>query len=111
MIAVSAAARCAGSWLPASRAHLGQLVERLALVCRIALDRLDQVGNQIGAALELRVDAAPAFGDHGAAADKPVVGEDRPQDDQYGNAENDIEDHVGDAICFAPRPSMRGLRS
>src|SRR5262245_48065623 len=40
-------------------ARADDLIERAPLVRRVALDRLDQVGHQVGAALELHVDVRP----------------------------------------------------
>ena len=51
----------------------GDLVEHCALVGRIALHRLDQVGDEVGAAAKLDGDAAERLADQRAKADQPVV--------------------------------------
>ena len=48
-------------------------VERLALVGGIALDRLDQVGDEVGAAAQLDGDAAERLVDQRPKPDQPVV--------------------------------------
>src|SRR5258706_12837977 len=60
---------------------------------RIALYRLDQIGNEIGAAFALRFNAAPALGNHVPPAHQAIEHADSPEDDDNGNAEDDESDH------------------
>ncbi|MNW22484.1 hypothetical protein D3C71_2239850 [compost metagenome] len=47
----------------------------------IALDRLHEVGDQVGAALQLYVDARPALAHHLPVGDKAIVDDDGVADD------------------------------
>src|SRR5437762_9809544 len=71
----------------APRAH--DRVERAALVGGVALDRLDQVRDQVRAALELHVDVRPRLLGSLAEPDELVVpragGDDQPRDDEEKN--------------------------
>jgi hypothetical protein len=69
------------------------LVERGALVRGVALDGLDQVRHQIGAALELHVDVRPSLFGSLAQPDELVVRQD-DRDDETGEDEkkNDATD-------------------
>ena len=54
----------------------GHVLEQAALVRRIRLYGLDQVGDQVGAPAQLHVDAAPALAHDVALADEPVEDDD-----------------------------------
>ena len=75
------------------RAHLGHLFQHAALVRRIALDGLHQIADQVGAALELDVDAAPGFVGHLAGAHQPVESNGGVEHDRGGNCEENPEEH------------------
>jgi hypothetical protein len=45
----------------------------------ITLHRLDEIGNEIGASLQLGIDAAPRFGDHVLASHETIIGHHGPQ--------------------------------
>jgi hypothetical protein len=74
-------------------ARLADVVEDLLLVGRVALDRLDQVGDQVGAALELHVDLAPGVLVAVLERDDAVVDVDAPQDQGSQDDENDDRGH------------------
>src|SRR5215510_1733946 len=71
----------------AAGAH--HLVERAALVRRVAPHRLDQVGHQVGAALELHVDVRPRFLGSLAQAHELVV----RHHDGHDEAHEDEQEH------------------
>ena len=58
----------------------GDRLERPALVRRVALDRLDEVRDQVAAPLELHLDLRPGVVDAVAQPDEPVV--ERDQEDR-----------------------------
>src|SRR5699024_4615485 len=61
----------------------------------VALDRLDQVADQVVPPLELDVYLAPGLLDEVAQLDQPVVDADRPQDDQHEHhGDDDPDPHV-----------------
>lgn len=62
----------------------------LLLDCEVALDRLDQVGDEVGPTLELHVDAAPALLHQIAAANQPIEHGHAPQQQD----DEDREDNV-----------------
>ena len=69
-------------------------LERLALVGRIPLDALDEVGDEIPAALELNLDLRPGVVDAVPQPDEPVVERDEHQRDDDDQPEDDEEpDH------------------
>src|ERR1043165_3491691 len=68
-------------------ARLDHRLERLALVLNVALRRLDQVRNQVVAALELHVDLREGVLEAVPERDQPVVDRDRP----YGERDDDAE--------------------
>ena len=70
-------------------ARLDHRLERLALVLDVALHRLDQVRNQVVAALELHVDLRERVLEAVAQRDQPVVDRDRPDDERDDDSEND----------------------
>ena len=76
-------------------ARLGGPHEHLLLVGGVALDGLDQVGDEIVAALELDVDAAPGFVDPVAAPDDRVPDEDpdEPDKEQEGDDDDYCDQH------------------
>src|SRR5213082_2476692 len=84
---------CAKFWFAlrsgyaSARAH--DRVERAALVGGVALHRLDQVRDQVRAALELHVDVRPRLLGSLAEPDELVVprdgGDDQPRDDEEKN--------------------------
>ena len=77
---------------------------------RVALDRLDQVGDQVGAALELHVDVRPAPLGLVTEPDEMVEDENRPEreqndygrDDVYGN--HDGRDYTRPGIHESATP-------
>src|SRR5581483_10869727 len=76
------------------RAGPGDLLEHLALVGRVALDRLDQVRDEVVPPPELGVDVRPRVVDELAARDEAVVGHHGHQGDDHHDAEDDPErDH------------------
>src|SRR5206468_12842613 len=69
--------RRTGSACPSQRAtRLGKPLQRAALVLGVALDDLDQTGNERRSAFELYVDRAPPFAYALARADQRVVEDD-----------------------------------
>ena len=71
-------------------ARLGDGLEGAALVRRIALDRLDEVRDQVVAPLELHLDLGPRVVDAVALLDEAVVERD------HVDHEQDDDDHDGD---------------
>ena len=70
-------------------------LEGLALVRRVALDALDEVRNEVPAALELDLDLRPGVVDAVAVPDEPVVERDehdRDDDDQPDDDEDPDHD-------------------
>ena len=55
----------------------------------IAFDRLDEIGNQVGAAAELDGDSAEAFFDQRAQAHQSVVENDRVEQQQAASDDDD----------------------
>ena len=55
----------------------------------VALDRVDQVGDQVVPALELDFDLRPGFLGPVPRRDEPVVGEDQPEHDENDDPDND----------------------
>ena len=70
-------------------ASLDDSLQRALLVCRIALNRLDQVGHQVVALLELHVDVGERLAAALAQRHQAVVGHDQPKADQYEKPQND----------------------
>src|SRR5258706_6065463 len=68
---------------------VGDRLEGAALVAHVALHRVDQVGDQVVAALELDVDLRPGFLRPVAGADQAVVREGQPQPDDDDDRDND----------------------
>jgi hypothetical protein len=68
-------------------------------VGRVAFDGFDDVGNEIGAALELDVDVRPGIGGLHVQAHEPVVDAD---DRQRNHGEDDQEDNQ----CHQSSPSV-----
>jgi hypothetical protein len=62
-------------------ARLDDLVQRAAFVRGVTLYRLDQVGNEVVALLELHVDVGEGLVDPLPHGNQAVVDRDRPQDD------------------------------
>src|SRR5438874_2426466 len=85
----------------ARRAELRQVLEGLPFVAGVALHRLDQIGNEIGAPLQLGLDTAPRFGHDVLAADQPVIDGDPPKGDRESNRDDDQQNHVSDASLWA----------
>ena len=65
------------------RARLGDLVERAALVGRVALHGLDEVRDQVAPPAQLHVDLRPGVVDAVALLDEPVVEHDQVQREQH----------------------------
>src|SRR6266542_529284 len=86
-----------------ARAGLGHFVENAALVRRVALHGLDEVGDQVVPSLQLDVDVGPGFAHALAQRDEPVV---RRDEDEREHDEDD-EDHDPDFHVDLPfRVSM-----
>src|SRR6185503_12574135 len=73
------------------RARLGDRLERAALVGGVALDRLDEVRDQVVPPLELDLDLRPRVVDAVPEADEPVV--ERDQRDHEERDDHDDHDH------------------
>ena len=72
-------------------AGLDDSLERVALVARVALDRLDQVGNKIVTALQLHVDPAPTILGTDAEPNQTVVHDDEQKPEHDDKAEGAIK--------------------
>jgi hypothetical protein len=71
------------------------LVEDGSLVCRIALDRLNEIRNQVVAPLQLDVDVRPARVDLVAQPDEAVEEVDGDDEQEHDDADHDVgKDHV-----------------
>ena len=70
-------------------AQLRHLLEQRPLVGGVALHRRDEVGDEVGAALQLDVDAAPAFGRHLPGPDQAVVEDDGNDRDRGDDQKHD----------------------
>jgi len=75
-------------------AGLHDAFERLALVRRVALDRLDEVRDQIVPAFELHLDLRPRGVDAIAQANEAVVHHDEHDGDQDNDRDDDPYSHV-----------------
>ena len=84
-------------------ARLVDRLQRAALVGGVALHRLDQVGHEIVALLELDGDVRPGLIDRLAQADEAVVDDDRE--------ERDHDDDAKDDPAAGPYGSLRGRLS
>src|SRR5690606_31932754 len=82
-------------------AGLDHRVERLALVGGVALDGLDQVGDEVVAARQLDVDLGPGVLDAVPQRDQAVVADDDVQREQNDEGDDDDDDEHG-------RPSYAG---
>ncbi len=78
------------------RPRLGHLLEDLALVRRVPLHRLDQVGDQVVPAAELHVDLRPAVLDAVPERDEPVVREHGPEQQDHDHGDEDPDDEHRD---------------
>src|SRR6201999_4205865 len=78
-------------------ARLDDVVERAALMRRIALHRLDQVRNQIVALLELHVDIGKRLVDALAQRNQAVVGAEGEDDEDDDDDEDDPAGRHGNA--------------
>ena len=75
----------------------------------VALDGLDQVGDQVEAALELHVDLGPGGVDAVAQRHQAVVGDHEEADEQHqDHDQHDDEDH---GVIIGPAPARPGCRS
>ena len=63
-------------------------------MAHIALDGLDQVGDEVVPALELHVDAAPALGHQIFVGHQPVVNGHRPDKQEHHHAQENVKCHV-----------------
>ena len=102
-------------------ARPGHVLEGLLLVLCVALDRLDQVRDQVVAALQRGLDLGPAVVDGVPPGDHAVVDQQRRQRQQHDEADHDHESEahrdetyplpeVG-AGSAAPQPAQHRLRS
>ena len=62
-------------------------------MAHVALDRLDQVGDEVIPALELDVNAAPALGHHILVGHQPVVNRHRPDKQEHHHAQENVSGH------------------
>ena len=85
------------------RAGLDDVLERAPLVGGVALDRLDQVADQVVPAGELDVDLAPGLLHEVAQPDQAVVGRDGPADDDEQQDDDDDDDDGGGHGCSRAR--------
>ena len=67
----------------------GHLFEHPALVRRVGLDGLDQIGNEVGAPAQLDVDPAESLAHHVTQPNQPVVDHDRIDRDRNDDRKND----------------------
>src|SRR5690606_9129601 len=74
---------------------VGDGFERFALMAHIALNGLEEIGDQIGTALQLHVDAGPALLHQLPLPDQVVVEKNGVADDGDDNRQNDQASHVG----------------
>ena len=105
MSAFSASAWACGPWLAGvdgGGARLGDVGERLLLVGHVVLDGLDQVGDEVVAALELHVDLAPGVVHLVAALHQAVV---HARQNGHDHDHDDDEDDDGD------QPTLLSLRA
>jgi hypothetical protein len=70
-------------------------------VLQVALGRLDQVGDQVVAALELHVDLRERVLEAVAQRYQPVVDPDHPGDERHDDRQ---ENPAADAHCASPMP-------
>src|SRR5664279_699560 len=75
-------------------ARLGDLRQDALLEVHVALDRVDQVGDQVVAALELDLDLGIGLVDAITLRYETVVDEDQNQDEYYEYSDDDERDHV-----------------
>jgi hypothetical protein len=81
-------------------------IKRAPLVGRVALDRLDQVGNEVVALLKLDVDVGEGLPAALPQRNKAIVGHGKPQAQQHENCEDDPAGVAhGAASCFLYRPT------
>ena len=73
----------------AGRALLGDLLEDALLMRRIALHRLDEIGDEVGAPLQLHVDAAPALAGEIALPHEAIVERDGIEADDGDDGDDD----------------------
>ena len=73
-------------------ARLGDGLERAALVGGVALDRLDEVRDQVAAPLELHLDLGPRVVDAVALLDEAVVQRDHVDHEQHDDDEDSDQD-------------------
>jgi hypothetical protein len=85
--------------------RLGDLLERLTLVGRIALDGLDEIGDEVVPTLELDVDLGPRRVDPVAEPDEAVVDGDEKDDQQKDDDQQHDEDDDHLAI-IGPDPAV-----
>ena len=74
-------------------AQFGNVAEQAVLVGGIALDGFDQVGDQIGAAAQLHVDAAPALRHEVLVADQAIVSPDQITTDNNNKTQEAVAEH------------------
>ncbi len=70
----------------------------------VAFDRVEQVGDQVGAALELDIDAAPALFDHVLVLDQLVVDHDTVADDCSNDGQYYAHGHENTPLVGPPIP-------
>src|SRR5262249_46869616 len=83
-----------------------ELVKGRALVRGIAFHRLHEIGNKIGAALQLRLHAAPGFGDNVLPPHQTVEGGECPKTYDNNDRKNRESVHGHETMPFEAWPSM-----
>ena len=76
----------------------GHLLEHLALVRRVALHGLHEVGDQVVPAAQLGVDVRPGVAHQVPLAHEPVVGNDQGKADQHDDADRDPQKRHGNLL-------------
>ena len=92
-----------------ARPGLRDLLERRALVLRVALDRLDEVRDQVVAAAELDVDLRPGVVDAVPQPDEPVVEDDEREPEEDGD--RDADDDPGHGCELTARSAATHIES
>src|SRR2546423_15579031 len=74
-------------------ARFGALLEDRGFMCRVALDRFDEVRDEVMSPLELDVDVRPGLLHTLAERDEPVVGRDEEEGDHPNDDKDDDDLH------------------
>src|SRR3954454_11639917 len=84
---------------------MGHARERALLVRGVALDRLDEVRHQVVAKLQLEVDSAPGLVALVARTDQRVVDQDVPEDQDYEDPDDYVDDRHRETLTAPTRPT------